>query len=145
MLAAKESQHEIAIIGGGTGGCAAVLAAARNGMSVVLTEETDWLGGQLTSQAVPPDEHPWIESFGGTRAYRAYRHAVRQYYRRNYPLTQEARARWNLNPGDGSVSRLTHEPRVSLAVLEDMLAPYMGSGQLVVLLRSKPVAADVER
>jgi len=24
----------------------------------VLTEDSDWLGGQLTSQAVPPDEHP---------------------------------------------------------------------------------------
>ena len=42
--------------------------ALRNGMRVVLTEETDWIGGQLTSQAVPPDEHPWIESFGRTRA-----------------------------------------------------------------------------
>ena len=35
----------------------------------LLTEETDWIGGQLTSQAVPPDEHPWIESFGCTAAY----------------------------------------------------------------------------
>ena len=39
-------------------------AAAR---SVVLTEEYDWLGGQLTSQAVPPDEHSWVEQFGVTR------------------------------------------------------------------------------
>ena len=38
----------------------------RAGPDVVLTEETDWLGGQLTSQAVPPDEHPWIEQFGAT-------------------------------------------------------------------------------
>jgi len=25
---------------------------------VILTEETGWIGGQLTAQAVPPDEHP---------------------------------------------------------------------------------------
>ena len=50
-------------------------------MRVVLTEETDWIGGQLTSQAVPPDEHPWIEKFGCTRRYREYRDAVRDYYR----------------------------------------------------------------
>ena len=37
---------------------------------VILSEETDWLGGQLTQQAVPPDEHPWIESFGCTASYR---------------------------------------------------------------------------
>ncbi len=61
-------------------------------MRVILTEETDWVGGQLTSQAVPPDEHRWIESFGGTRLYRDYRTAVRQYYRDHYPLTAAARA-----------------------------------------------------
>ncbi len=143
--ASRDMQCDVAVIGGGTGGCAAALAALRNGMRVVMTEETAWVGGQLTSQAVPPDEHPWIESFGGTRLYRSYRTAVREYYRRNYPLTEEARARWNLNPGDGGVSRLTHEPRVSLAVLEEMLAPYISGGRLSLLLRHKPVAADVER
>jgi hypothetical protein len=143
LPAARELDCDVAVIGGGTGGCAAALAALRNGLRVILTEETDWIGGQLTSQAVPPDEHPFIESFGGTRLYRAYRSAVREYYRRNYPLTAEARARWNLNPGDGSVSRLTHEPRVSLAVLEEMLAPHASGGRLVVLLRHKAVAADV--
>ena len=97
-LPGRELECDVAIIGGSTGGCAAALAAARNGMRVVLTEETPWIGGQLTSQAVPPDEHPWIESFGGTLAYRSYRAAVRDYYRRHYPLTEAARARWNLNP-----------------------------------------------
>jgi NADPH-dependent 2,4-dienoyl-CoA reductase/sulfur reductase-like enzyme len=86
----QEISCEIAVIGGGTGGFAATLAALRNGMRVVLTEETDWLGGQLTAQAVPPDEHPWIEEFGCTRSYREYRDAVRKYYRRHYPLTTAA-------------------------------------------------------
>jgi hypothetical protein len=143
LAAARELACDVAIIGGGTGGCASALAALRNGLRVILTEETDWIGGQLTAQAVPPDEHAWIESFGSTRLYRAYRTAVRDYYRRNYPLTEDARSRWNLNPGDGSVSRLTHEPRVSLAVLEEMLAPHASGGRLVVLLRHKPVSADL--
>lgn len=140
---ANEWRCDVAIIGGGTGACAAALAALRNGMRVVMTEETDWIGGQLTSQAVPPDEHPWIESFGATQAYRRYRNAVREYYRQHYPLTAEARGRLYLNPGDGGVSRLTHEPRVSLAVLEGMLAPYRSGGRLAVLLRHKPIAADI--
>jgi len=140
--APRELKADVAVIGGSFGGCAAALAALRNGMHVVLTEETDWLGGQVTSQAVPPDEHPWIESFGRTRTYAEYRNAVRDYYKRNYPLTAEARSRPFLNPGDGSVSKLTHEPRVSLAVLEQMLAPYVSGGQLVVLLDHRPVAAD---
>jgi glycine/D-amino acid oxidase-like deaminating enzyme len=140
---ARELVSGVAVIGGGTGGCAAAIAAARNGMQVIMTEETDWVGGQLTSQAVPPDEHAWIESFGCTRSYRDYRQRVRDYYRRNYPLTEEARRRPDLNPGNGRVSRLTHEPRVSLAVLEEMLASFVSSGRVIVLLRHKPVAADV--
>src|SRR6185369_16911464 len=143
LFAARERHCDVAVIGGGTGGCAAALAAARNGLRVILTEETDWLGGQLTSQAVPPDEHPWIEMFGCTQSYRHYRQAVRAYYRRNYPLTDEARAVVNLNPGGGGVSKLTHEPRVSLAVIEEMLAPLISAGRLTVLLRHRPVAADV--
>jgi hypothetical protein len=143
LAGARELSCDVAILGGGIGGCAAALAALRNGMRVVMTEETDWVGGQLTSQAVPPDEHPWIESFGCTRSYRAYRDGVREYYRKHYPLTAEAQSRANLNPGDGSVSRLTHEPRVSLAVLEAMLAPWVSGGRLVVLLRHRPVKADV--
>src|SRR6476646_7630584 len=111
----REISCDIAVIGGGTGGFAAALAALRNDMRVARTEETDWLGGQLTAQAVPPDEHPWIEEFGCTRSYRAYRNAVRDYYRRHYPLTGEAREQSNLNPGNGSVSRLTDEPRVSVS------------------------------
>lgn len=139
-----ERQADVVIVGGGVGGCAAALAAARNGKRVVMTEETDWIGGQLTQQAVPPDEHPWIESFGGTQAYRTYRNRVRDYYRRNYPLTAEARSRWNLNPGNGGVSRLCHEPRVSLAALYETLAPYMSIGRVEVLLNTKAVSAEVD-
>ena len=142
---AKEAGADVVIIGGSLGGVAAATACLRNGLRVVLTEETDWLGGQLTAQAVPPDEHPWIESFGSNRSYKSYRDAVRDYYRSHYPLTEAARSRWNLNPGDGLVSRLTHEPRVSLTVLEAMLLPYLAGGRLMVLLRHVPVGADVER
>jgi hypothetical protein len=142
--ATRELNCDVAIIGGSFGGCAAALAALRNGMRVVMTEETDWIGGQVTSQIVPPDEHPWVESFGGTRAYREYRTAVREYYRRHYPLTEAARANPALNPGGGSVSRITHEPRVSLAVLEATLAPYVSGGKLIVLLNHRPLSADVQ-
>ncbi len=143
LAGARELSADVAVIGGGVGGCAAALAALRNGMRVILTEETGWIGGQLTSQAVPPDEHQWIDSFGATALYRSYRDAVRSFYKRHYPVTEDARGRLHLNPGDSRVSRLTHEPRVSLAVLEAMLAPHAGGGRLTVLLRHKPVRADV--
>jgi hypothetical protein len=130
-------------VGGSVGGCAAALAACRAGLRVVLTEATDWIGGQLTSQAVPPDEHPWIEGFGCTRSYRQFRDGVRDYYRQHYPLTAAARADARLNPGNANVSRLCHEPRVALAVLQQMLAPHVSAGRLRVLLEHEAVAADV--
>jgi len=145
LRAAKELTCDVAVIGGGVGGCAAALAALREGLRVILTEETDWIGGQLTAQGVPPDEHQWIETHGCTRSYREYRNAVREYYRRNYPLTDAARALPYLNPGNSWVSRIAHEPRVALSVLEAMLAPHAGSGRLTVLLRHQPVAADQSR
>ena len=63
-MEAREVRTEVLIVGGGVGGCAAALACAEAGRRVVLTEETDWIGGQLTAQAVPPDEHGWIEREG---------------------------------------------------------------------------------
>src|SRR5260370_1161111 len=103
------------------------------------------MGGQFPSQAAPPDEDPWIESFGCTRLYGNFRDGVRDYYRRHYPLTADARGRPYFNPGNGNVSKLCHEPRVALAVLQEMLAPYQSSGRVKVLLRYKPIAADPDR
>jgi hypothetical protein len=135
---------DVVVAGGGLGGCASAIAALRNGLSVILTEETDWIGGQLSQQGVPPDEHIWIETHGATQLYRDFRNGVRDYYKRNYPLTSEAKARKNLNPGDGSVSRLCHEPRVAVAVLTDMFAPYISSGKLTLLLEHKVIGAETK-
>ena len=140
----KELSADLVIAGAGLGGIAAALGALRNNLKVVLTEETDWIGGQITSQGVPPDEHQWIETHGATKLYRDFRTGVRQYYHRNYPLTEAANARPFLNPGDGSVSRLCHEPRVALAVMYEMLNPYISSGKLTLLIEYKAVSADVD-
>jgi len=137
-------QTQVLVVGGGLGGVAAALAAARHGADVVLTEEFAWLGGQSTSQGVPPDEHPWIEEIGCTASYRAYRDGIRDYYRRHYPLTDRARARADLNPGAGWVSKLCHEPRVAVAVIESMLAPYRSSGRIRVLQPMRPVACATD-
>lgn len=123
---------EILIAGGGIGGVAAALAAARSGRSVVLLEETDWLGGQMTAQGVSAlDEHEHIESFGGTRSYYELRAAIRQHY-------------GELNPGNCWVTRLAFEPRAAAGIIERMLQPYVDSGRLSVLRRTKTVAATAD-
>ena len=132
---------DVAVVGGGLGGCAAALAAAEQGCSVALTEEAAWEGGQLTAQAVPPDEHPWIETCGGTRRYRELREGVRRQYR-SRPLRPEALADPRLNPGGGAVSRLCHEPAMALAALREMLAPHVRAGRIHILRRIRPLGAD---
>lgn len=137
----SEIRTDVLVVGGGLGGLAVALTAAQLGHRVVLTEENDWLGGQLTSQAVPPDEHPWIESGYSSPSYRRLREGIRTYYRRHYPLRAQVAADPLLNPGLGFVSRLCHEPRVAVAVIEEMLAPYVAAGRLRILMGHSPIAA----
>lgn len=143
----RQLRTQILIVGGGLGGVAAALAALRRGARVILTEEHAWLGGQLTSQGVPPDEHPWIEQFGCTSTYRKLRNDIRDYYRTWYPLTSAARSTLALNPGLGRVSKISHEPRVAAAVIDATLAPFEASGRLTVIRGVVPVSAitDQER
>jgi hypothetical protein len=119
---------------------AAAVAAAERGARVVLTEELDWLGGQLTAQAVPLDEHPWIEDFGCTARYRALREAIRAHYRAHTPLTARAAARRDLNPGSATVSRLSCEPQAGLAVIDALVA----RPAITVLREHAPVRAHAD-
>jgi len=139
----REMNADIIIIGGGTGGVAAAISSAKMGKRVIMTEETTWIGGQLTGQAVPPDEHPWIEQFGCTATYREFRDGVREYYRNHYPLTPKARREHNLNPGNGWVSKLCHEPKAALAVLNQMLAPFVSNGLVTILTKHQIQDAEV--
>ncbi len=138
----EELKADVIIAGGGVGGCAAAMSALRNGLKVIMTEETDWIGGQLTQQGVPPDEHQWIEEYGATQLYRDFRTAIRKFYKTYYPVTEEALSIENFNPGSGNVSRIGHEPRVSLAILNQMFAPYIAAGRLLILTESKIISAE---
>jgi hypothetical protein len=135
---------DLLVAGGGVGGCAAALAACRSGRTVVLTEETDWLGGQMTSQGVSAlDEHRGIESFGGTRSYYELRSLIRDFYRDQTDLAPSAQAQEQLNPGNGWVSYLCFEPRAGVWALERLLWPFVEAGNLVILPRHLAVSAAI--
>jgi len=133
---------DVVIIGGGIGGVACALSALQHGLSVIMTEETLWLGGQMTSQAVPPDENPWVEDKGSTERYKQFRNAIRGFYRKNYPLLEEHKNNPKLNPGNGNVSRLCHEPRVGAQVIESMLSPYISGKKLTILKKHIPISVE---
>ncbi len=129
---AEMPDADVLVVGGGLGGIAAALGAAATGARVVLTEESGWLGGQLTTQATPPDEHPWIETRGSTALYRSFRQLVRHLYGHAGSAT--------FNPGRAWVSGLSHPPVVAVAALEAMLAPHQATGRVRVLRSCTPIA-----
>jgi hypothetical protein len=141
---AHESTADVLVVGGSFGGVAAALTAARMGRTVILTEENAWIGGQATAQGIPLDEHPWAEDYGRTQSYAEFRARARDYYRRNFPLSDAARADPRLNPGAGWVSKLCIEPRVALAVLHEMFAPHLAAGRVQIFTRHRPIAAHTD-
>jgi hypothetical protein len=151
-MASLDIHCRILIVGGSAGGTAAALAAAHllsqaeiGSHPVCLIEETSWLGGQLTSQGVcTPDEQRYIETFGATRRYAAFRQAVRDYYRSHYTLTDEAAANPHLNPGNCWVSRLAYEPQVGAEILRTMTQPYEDSGTLRLFFNTRAVACEMD-
>ncbi len=141
-MTGERLECDIAIVGGSMGGVAAALAALSAGYRVVLTEASNWLGGQMTAQGVSAlDEHLYIESFGGTRRYYELRERIRAYYRNRYGVGLMPDGLTPLNPGNGWVSRLCFEPKVGERVLREMLEPHLSSGSLKVLLGHRPVKA----
>ncbi len=76
-------EFDVVIVGGSFGGCAAALAAARAKHKVVLLAESDWIGGQATSQGVTRwDEAAaeLTESTGSSVSYRRLRDLIRARY-----------------------------------------------------------------
>ncbi|MEL6497117.1 MAG: FAD-dependent oxidoreductase [Planctomycetota bacterium] len=125
-----EISTDVVIVGGGVGGTAAAIALGEAGVRCVVLEPSPWIGGQLTSQGVPPDENRWVESFGSTRRYRRFRSLVREQYRLHESLTDDALSAQHLNPGGGWVSRLCCSPRIAHRVLRAMIGE-AGSGGCV--------------
>jgi FAD dependent oxidoreductase len=137
---AEDVACDVLVVGGGTGGVAAALAAARAGRTVCLLEETDWIGGQLTTQGVSAlDEHEHIEQFGGTRTYYALREAIRDHYRHR---SSAQATQPEPNPGACWVTRLAFEPRVALGILESWLEPFVATGRLRLFRRTKTAAVE---
>jgi len=158
----KTIKCDIFIAGGGLGGVAAALKIwqlnnkeSAKPLHVVLSEETDWLGGQATAQGVSAlDENSLVETTGCTDNYQKFRHAIRNNYASNYRLArQPSNVQLSellnkdkyLYPGNCWVSRLSFEPKVALAELDTMLSPALSNSSLKVLYRHKPFAVKNRR
>lgn len=139
----RERETDVLIVGGGVGGVAAAISCARMGVRCIMTEPTDWVGGQLTSQGVPPDENEWVETFGGNATYQALRIAVRASALADGARPREVEPFGAFNPGGGWVSRCCAEPSRWHSEILRMLQSPMHDGLVQVRLHAEPVAAEV--
>jgi FAD dependent oxidoreductase len=124
---------DLLVVGDSLGGVLAAHTACLAGHTVQWVVQHPWCGGQLTSQAVPPDEHRLIEQGGCSASYRAFRDAMHAHYRGQPGFLDAGTLTDGCNPGDGWVSRLCIEPAVAHAYLRALLHAHTSAGSLRVL------------
>ena len=117
----KTVNCEILVVGGGLSGVATAYEGLLAGRTVCLTEITDWLGGQISSQGTSAlDERPTQRA--------------KQFYSRGYLELRDRiqRKYGKLNPGDCWVSDSCFLPRDAHNILSQMLkdAEKQGKGKL---------------
>lgn len=140
-----KGDYDIVIAGGGCGGWAAAVQACRMGSRVLLLEETDWLGGQMSAAAVTTmdEDGSYRQVPVRERAiYREFHESMATYY---YTLEKDPFIAYSANPKmEGGF-----EPRVTRAVLYAYIeeAAKRGKGTIDVSVRSRvtKVAKDGNR
>ncbi|HEY3897039.1 MAG TPA: FAD-dependent oxidoreductase [Chthoniobacter sp.] len=121
-----QKSYDVVVAGAGMGGIGTAVQAARMGRSVLLLEETDWIGGQATAAAVTSmDEGLPIVRHRGL--YREFCGLVGSHYQ---PLgINYLTAYWN--------GHVCFEPRVGRHLLQVLLGDARGNGVLDLALRTR--------
>lgn len=122
--------YDVVVAGAGTGGFGTAIQAARMGASVLLLEETEWIGGQALAAAVTAMDEGGAGNL--VRGRGLYQELVQRSIAHYEPL--------GLNPllvGRSTNTRI--EPRVGRAIMHRMLEEAGKSARLDLSLRSRVV------
>ena len=131
---------DLLIVGGNESGVAAAIQAARLGVKhIILVNDIAWLGGQFSAEAVGAiDEWTLYKGkrteFPRSGLFAEVLERIHQYNGRRYGLPR---------PGNGFCSSETIEPAAAAQIFEDLLQPYVASGQIQVLRPLQPQSVEV--
>lgn len=95
---------DVLVVGGGTGGTAAAIQAARKGAQTILVSEFSWLGGMLTSAGVSAPDGNELQAFQ-TGLWREF--------------LQQLRQRQPQGLDHGWVSFFTYQPHIGAEIFAD--------------------------
>ena len=112
-----DKSYDLVVVGGTPGGIACAVRAAREGLTVLLVNRHDHLGGLLSSGI-----GVWDSQFEGKRSpiYDEVRRSIMEYYRATYgPDSQQYR---DALPAPNGYSNGRFEPRVAEKVLNELVA-----------------------
>jgi hypothetical protein len=137
-------EADVVIVGGGMGAPAAALAASRTWTTatILLTEPTDWLGGQATVQGVSAIDNAWHAPGNTIMRDNRSAHYPADYLEWLYRIATKGPT----DPGDGMattgtgwVSRECYDPRTGAWALDQMIA---ARPQITVLRMTVPRAVS---
>jgi len=140
---------DIIINGGSFGAPAAALAAARANplAAIVLTEPTDWLGGQATSQGVSAIDNAWhppAQALMANTPSTYYAADYLDFLNRMRDTTNTTAPGTGLSPaGTSWVSRESFDPRTGAWALDQMVADYPNIRVLKMTVLKKVATTDV--
>lgn len=135
---------DLLVVGGGESGVAAAIQAARLGVKrIVLANDTNWLGGQFTSEAI-----------GAVDEWTKYRDGRAPFPRSGLFLEimtliedDMQRKYGDRRPGNCFCAWTTCEPRDTELLFRKLIGPYLkaNGGPIELLENIEPVRVDVEK
>jgi hypothetical protein len=129
--------YDVVVAGAGTGGSGAAIQAARMGARVLLLDETDWIGGQMSAAGVTAMDESSAYGLRVVRErglYREFHESMATYY---YTLNKDP-FRGDRSYGDGNTNA-GYEPKVAGAGLYAMIADARKRATLDLSVRSRVV------
>ena len=134
------AEYDVVIAGAGTGGWAAAVQAARMGVRVLLLEETDWIGGQMSCAAVTTmdEDSVWMKFPVRERGiYREFHESMSAYY---HTLDKDPLVAYYGYPEQHEGG---YEPKATRAVLHGFIQEVRERKSVLdVSLRSRVIAVE---